>query len=90
MDKMIKVSESTHKGLKIGATNHGLTMKEFLSRLAENNKFGIYFDVGNYSNDVLVSVFMDITEEFNRRKAKLTEEEKENIKAYSNNNIVML
>jgi len=76
MDKMVKVSPSTHKLLKIGASNSLLSMKSFIEKLAINNMNGIPFDVDAHSFETLISVFMDISEKVEKIKNQLSEEEK--------------
>ena len=68
MDKMVKVSKETHLALKVGASNRGISMKEHLAKLSNDNIEGIIFDVNSHSTDWLESVRDDIVEELERRK----------------------
>lgn len=59
---MIKVSKETHLALKVGASNRGISMKEFVKTLADKNIQGVPFDVDEYNFDTLLSVFQDIAQ----------------------------
>ena len=81
-DKIIKVAQETHLALKVGASNQGVSMREFIADLSDKNVMGIPFDVENYGNDAetLIAVFQDISNYMRRIKNNLTDEEIEDWK----------
>lgn len=68
MKKFIRVEESTHKKLKIGAANKGVNLKDFVEILAEKNINGVPFDVDAYSKDTLLAVLQDIVIKLERTR----------------------
>lgn len=68
MKKFIRVEESTHKKLKIGAANKGVNLKDFVEILAEKNINGVAFDVDAYDKDMLLAVLQDIVIKLERTR----------------------
>ena len=68
MKKFIRVEESTHKKLKIGAANRGVNLKDFVKILAEKNINGVAFDVDAYDKDMLLAVLQDIVIKLERTR----------------------
>lgn len=68
MKKFIRVEESTHKKLKIGAANKGVNLKDFVEILAEKNINGVPFDVDAYDKDMLLAVLQDIVIKLERTR----------------------
>ena len=68
MKKFIRVEESTHKKLKIGAANKGVNLKDFVEILAEKNINGVAFDVDAYDKDMLLVVLQDIVIKLERTR----------------------
>ena len=68
MKKFIRVEESTHKKLKIGAANKGVNLKDFVEILAEKNTNGVAFDVDAYDKDMLLVVLQDIVIKLERTR----------------------
>jgi hypothetical protein len=79
-DKIIKVEVSTHKDLKTMASSKGKTLKDFVQDIVLNLENGLFFDVEEYSNDVLIAVFADISKELDSRNdnGKMTKEQIDN------------
>lgn len=74
--KIIKVSEETHKNLKVGAANAGMTIRNFVEEISMRNKKGVAFDVDIYSVDYKIAVMADIIIDMQRNKDKMTSEQK--------------
>ena len=68
MYKSIKVDEATHKALKQGALNRGITIKEHIARMANNLINGEIFDVEAHDTEWLEAVRDDIEIELKKRK----------------------
>ena len=68
MKKFIRVEESTHKKLKIGAANKGVNLKDFVEILAEKNINGVAFAVDAYDKDMLLAVLQDIVIKLERTR----------------------
>ena len=81
MKKFIRVEESTHKKLKIGAVNKGINLKDFVEILAEKNINGVPFDVDAYSKDTLLAVLQDIVIKLERTRG-VTEADDINLTIY--------
>ena len=77
MKKFIRVEESTHKKLKIGAANKGVNLKDFVEILAEKNINGVAFDVDAYDKDMLLAVLQDIVGKLELMKGITDSEERE-------------
>lgn len=70
MYKSIKVDKATHLALKVGALNRGITIKEHISRMANNLINGEIFDVEAHATEWLEAVRDDIKIELEKRKNK--------------------
>ena len=81
MKKFIRVEESTHKKLKIGAANKGVNLKDFVEILAEKNINGVAFDVDAYDKDMLLAVLQDIVIKLERTRG-VTEADDINLTIY--------
>ena len=81
MKKFIRVEESTHKKLKIGAANKGVNLKDFVETLAEKNINGVAFDVDAYDKDMLLAVLQDIVIKLERTRG-VTEADDINLTIY--------
>lgn len=68
MYKTIKVDEPTHLALRVGAANRGISIKEHLSKMANNLINGGIFDVESHNTDWLKAVKEDIEIELKKRK----------------------
>lgn len=68
MCKTIKVDKATHLALKVGASNRGISIKEHLSKMANNLIDGEIFDVNSHSTEWLEAVKSDIEIELKKRE----------------------
>ena len=68
--KMIKVHESTHLALKVGAASRGISLQDHLAKIANDLVDGDIFDAESHSTSMLEYVRDDIVEELNKRGAK--------------------
>ncbi len=67
MYKSIKVDEATHRALKEGAWNRGITIKEHISEIAKSLVYGVVFDVEAHDTESLEAVRDDIEIELEKR-----------------------
>lgn len=68
MYKSIKVDEATHKALKQGALNRGITIKEHIAKISKDLVYGEIFDVEAHDTEWLEAVRDDIEIELKKRK----------------------
>jgi hypothetical protein len=80
MSKMIKVSDKTHKTLKIGASNNEVSMRDFIEKLADKNEDGVILDMDKYSVSELIPVFQDMIVKFQKEVKTMSDYDKEWIK----------
>lgn len=74
MYKTIKVDEPTHLALKIGASNRGISIKEHLSKMANDLVNGMIFDVESHTSEWLEAVKEDIEIELEKRNTSVEQD----------------